>query len=318
MGFDVAILGAGVIGASAAFHLADRGYRVALVGDGASGATAAAGGMLSPHFEIGHEAAEPALKRMLEDSLDAWDAFAGRLSDDPYAAFGYRRDGVYGIGYHARPRGAVLPESDALPAFTRRPSLFCPDEGAVEPAPLLAALRREAGARGAALISGAGRVTAKGLEVAGERIAADVIVIATGANQQTGPSGLQGVKGEAFLFRLAKGDEDAVPQVVRSSTAYFIPRTDGTLYLGATEEWPGAISATADDLYRDAVRLLPCLERAERIDRFVGMRPFVSRRGPLIARDTERAEVIHAVGHHRNGILLAPLTAQAIEDLLVA
>lgn len=316
MRFDVAVIGAGVIGSCAAFHLADRGLKVALVDDGGRGATHAAAGMLSPSFEFTHEAGKPALEALLRRGLGAWADFASRLTAHPHAELGYHRRGVYGIGYHARPRGSEKPAPDALPAFSRRPSLFMPGEGVVEPLRVLEVAQRALKARGGRVVDGRGEPTDEGVLVDGELVRAETVVLTTGA--APGPAGprVQGVRGEAFLVRLSEDDRDAVPTVVRSSTAYFVPRVDGTLYIGATEEWPGAIAAGADDLWRDAERLLPCLGRAQRLVRLEGFRPFISRDGPVIARDGERPNLIRAQGHHRHGVLLAAVTAEAIEELL--
>lgn len=316
MTFDVAVIGAGIIGASVAFRLAARGLSVAILDSGRAGASAAAAGMLSPSFETSHEAGSPAFRASLEKSLGLWDSFAHAVSDDPFTAFGYRRDGVYGIGFHARPEGSDLPAPGALPAFARKPSAFVPWEGVVEPERLIGALLRRAEAFGARRIVGEARLQDGNVLVGDVRISAGNIVITTGAGMGLAPPGLQAVIGRAFIARLAAGDRDAVPAVVRSPTAYFVPRQDGTLYVGATEEWPGAIAPTPDELWRDAERLLPCLDRAERLAVLTGRRPFVRREGPVILRE-EGTGLIRAQGHHRNGVLLAPLTAETVLELLL-
>lgn len=319
MSFDVAILGAGVIGASAAFHLADRGYRVAVIGDGAPGASHAAAGMLSPSFEIGHDAADPAFAALMREGLALWDDFAHRVSSAPGRDFGYARTGAYGIGYHAVPRGAERPrQARPLPAFSRQPTAFAPDEGLVEPAALIDVLLDRAAARGARIIKARGQVVDGRVETAGETIGADTIILACGSGAEGAPPGLQAVRGQAYVVRLAPEDAGAVPTVVRSPTAYFCPRRDGTLYVGATEEWPGAIAGTAEEVWRDAGRLLPALGRATVLTRLAGSRPFLRRGGPVVERDRERGGLVRAQGHHRNGVLLAPWTALRLEAILRA
>lgn len=317
MSFDVAILGSGVIGACTAFHLAQGGRKVLWVRDGQTGATHAAAGMLSPSFELAHDAGGPRLRALLDRGLKSWERFAARLSDAPEGDIGFQLGGVYGIGFHARPPGSELPERGALEKFSQRPSAFVPGEGSVEPLLLLKQIERRASEVGITLLEGRGEAVKGGVSLAGEIYEARNIVLATGAARQLGPQGLMGVKGEAFIVRLHPDDSGAVPGVVRSPTAYFVPRRDGTLYIGATEEWPGAIAAGPDDLWSDSVRLLPCLGRAERLRRLEGFRPFIVRSGPIIERDGGWFDVIRAQGHHRNGVLLGPVSAEAIEELLV-
>ncbi|WP_233061492.1 NAD(P)/FAD-dependent oxidoreductase [Parvularcula mediterranea] len=317
MSFDVAILGSGVIGACAAFHLAEGGRKVLWVSDGEAGATHAAAGMLSPSFELAHDAGGPKLRALLELGLESWRGFAARLSDEPAGDIGFQLGGVYGIGFHARPPGSELPDRGALREFSQKPSAFVPGEGSVEPLLLLQHIKRRAADVGITIVEGRGEVAEGGVRVAGETFSVQNVVLATGAAREQGPEGLMGVKGAAFIVRLHPDDAGAVPGVVRSPTAYFVPRQDGTLYIGATEEWPGAIAAGPDDLWSDAVRLLPCLGRAERLRRLEGFRPFIDRSGPLIERDGGRLGLIRAQGHHRNGVLLGPVSAEAIEELLV-
>jgi glycine oxidase len=317
MEYEVAVIGDGVIGAACAFHLADRGHRVVLVGKGSPGGTAAAGGMLSPAFESSHDASDGAMQDLMQEGLSRWEEFARRVSPDPGRAFSYRRDGIYGIGFHARPQGALVkPEPSALPAFSRQPAAFAPGEGAVEPHALVRTLTRRMAELSGRYIRGSGRIENGRVTVGAEEISAEQIVIATGAEKGLGPEGLQGVKGAAVHYRLHPEDDGSVPNIVRSPTVYFVPRADGTLYVGATEEWPGTFSATLADVERDALRLLPCLARAQRLDAIEGLRPFTSRTGPLIGRDGRYGHIVRAQGHYRNGILLAPLTAERVESIL--
>jgi glycine oxidase len=313
--YDVIVIGDGVIGSACAYVLAREKLSVLLVGDGRPGATAAAAGMLCPDFELTHDAGKPKLAELLSHSAEAWERFASELSDRPGEELGYQRQGAYGIGYHARPRGSVQAPGGSLPAFSQRPSFFAPKDGSVEPELLLSCLyRRLVGLGGERLLERA-VLSEDCIRTKIGEFAAGHVVLATGADPGAGPELLTGVEGEAFLVRLR--DPGDVPRVVRSPTAYFVPRKDGTLYIGATENWPGAIPQHRDELWRDAVRLLPGLSDARLLRHLQGLRPFVSRDGPLVVRDRERPDLIRAQGHYRNGVLLAPATADTVKDLVL-
>ncbi|MEM9809769.1 MAG: FAD-dependent oxidoreductase [Pseudomonadota bacterium] len=310
MAYDVIIIGGGIIGSAAAYRLVHKGLRVALVDDGRPGATEAAAGMLSPSFENEHERPEGVLGDALDASLSRWDDFAQEISDDPYAAFGYRRDGIYGTSFPNPPSGTESYTDDArFAAFSVAPSVWAPNEGAAEPVPLRRVLRSRAGALGLTLIRGrAEAIGQRQCTVDGQHLSADTIIVTTGAALQ---DKVTPVRGQALHVRLAEEDQGAVPYVVRSPQAYFCPRRDGTLYIGATEEWPGQeMQDPLRQLEDEALKLLPCLIRGEIISRFDGLRPFISSAGPFI--DWLDDGVLAAVGHHRNGVLLAPWTADLL------
>ncbi|MEO1657633.1 MAG: FAD-dependent oxidoreductase [Pseudomonadota bacterium] len=314
MAFDAIILGGGIIGSFAAYHLSSRGVSVALVDDGRGGATAAAAGMLSPSFEIAHEQPEASYAQVLRDALGLWDEAAAALADDPLTAFGYRRDGVYGAGFSAPPAGCEPLDADhRFGRFLEAPSVWAEAEGSVEPLLLRKVLRQHAERSGARLITGhAVRGEGPSVSVAGETLTADTLIVTAGSHSD--PS-VTPVRGQAVLMQLDPQDEGAVPAVVRSSKVYFCPRRDNLVYIGATEEWPeDQVADPLPPVLNEALRLLPCLERARIVERFDGLRPFIGRSGPRI--DWADQGVLVAFGHHRNGVLLSPWTARRIGDLL--
>ncbi|MEM6913647.1 MAG: FAD-dependent oxidoreductase, partial [Pseudomonadota bacterium] len=276
--------------------------------------TRAAAGMLSPAFEIFHEKPDLAHRQVLHDALGLWDTNATLLADDPYRSFGYRRDGVYGIGFscdlaNSKPVAA----DDRFGFFTEAPGVCVQGEGVVEPDALrglLYALAKKAGVR---IVNGqARRGDGPTLTIDGETMGAHTLIVTAGvaSDPEVTP-----VRGRALLMRLDPEDRAAVPTVVRSPRVYFCPRRDNLVYIGATEEWPeDDARGSLDALMAEALRLLPCLKRAQLVSKFDGLRPFVGRSGPRIDWADER--VLVAFGHHRNGVLLAPWTAQRISDLL--
>jgi glycine oxidase len=107
------------------------------------------------------------------------------------------------------------------------------------------------------------------------------------------------------------------PVVGRSG--YVVPRGDTTL-VGSTEESVGFDSSTTDDAIRGLrstlEALAPGATAAAETGRWAGLRPMTPDRLPLVGIDPEQSRLAYACGHSRNGILLAPLTAEVIADLL--
>jgi glycine oxidase len=107
---------------------------------------------------------------------------------------------------------------------------------------------------------------------------------------------------------------------VRGSAVYVVPRTDGTLVVGASVEELGYDTApragAVYELLRDAQSVLPELSEATFLDVSVGLRPGTPDNAPVIGPCGIEG-LLHATGHYRNGILLAPLTADAVADYII-
>jgi glycine oxidase len=112
----------------------------------------------------------------------------------------------------------------------------------------------------------------------------------------------------------------AVPSVLWGRSCYIVPWTDGTLLVGATEEDVGfderATVEGVRGLMDGAEALVPGLGSATFVEVRVGLRP-ASADGVPMLRPGSDPRVLYAAGHHRNGILLAPLTAQLIADQIL-
>ena len=311
---DVLVIGGGVIGLSVALACAEAGADVVLLSGDAPPASLAAGGMLCPSFEAAHEGGR-ALARLGAESLALWDGFADRLTGGDRALIDYRRDGVLGVGY---PAGFLQGEAVAPPAFVEATgAVLVPGEGQVDPRRLLTALgtrlaelgvRRRAGVARALIEEDAAVLGAK---TDGGGVLAGRTILAVGASA-TGlglPPGLiVPVRGRAFCATLPGLPAFPGSGVLRAPSVYLCQKADGTLYVGATEELRPA-EAVLDGLWLEAGWLVPALRGAARAHVFDGVRPGTPDGLPVIRPDPARAGLFLALGHHRSGVLLAPLTA---------
>ena len=130
------------------------------------------------------------------------------------------------------------------------------------------------------------------------------------------------VKGQILRLRLPPELpqlERTVRGVVQGASIYLVPRSDGELVVGATVEERGAdTSVTAGAVYslcRDAQLVVPAVAEAELVEASAGLRPGSHDNSPYVGA-TEVPGLLVATGHYRNGILLAPLTAEIVGELL--
>jgi glycine oxidase len=351
----VAIIGAGVIGLGIAWRLAARGAPVAVFDKGAAGAGAshAAAGMLAACCEA--EPGEEALITLGRESQARWPAFAAELEQTSGIDVELRREGTLVVALTADDQARlghqlVFQQKLGLPlqwisaAETRRRephlagklagAVLSPEDTQVDNRKLAAALRVAALAAGAsvnehrpvsAISSHAGRVD--GIVLAdGAKVAADVVVLAAGAWSR-GVAGLvpelrppvRPIKGQMLALRM----DPAAPlltHVVWAPGAYLVPRRDGRLIVGATVEEKGYDTAlTAGgmlSLLDAAWRVVPAVEELPIDEMWVGHRPGSRDDAPILGAGPLQG-LIYATGHHRNGILLTPITADTIARLVI-
>jgi glycine oxidase len=254
----------------------------------------------------------------------------------------------------ARLRPSEAREREPALTPTVRLALEAPDDHSVDPRLVLRALRRACDAAGVHVRErspvarielgrarvhgdggrvgdangragdGGGRVTGVTLEN-GERLVAAAVVLAAGpwSEQISGlPPGarvpVRPVKGQLLRLRDPAGP-GLLRRVVRFRDGYLVPREDGRYVLGATVEERGfELAPTAGGVYellRDAHELVPGISELEIEELSVGLRPGTPDNGPAIGRGAVDG-LIWATGHYRNGILLAPLTAELVVGLL--
>jgi glycine oxidase len=332
---DVAVVGGGVIGLAAAWRARQRGLEVAVLdrGDLGSGASRAAAGMLAPVAEA--DAQERALLMHNLESARRWPAFARELLDVTGLDVGYRacgslllardRDEAEHVDRERALRtrlglrverllGSEARRREPALAPTLRLALALPDDHAVEPARVVAALIEACSRAGVHLRPGTPVEDLAALP-------AERVVIAAGAwSGGLGPGvPVRPVKGQALRLR-DPGGPGLCEHVLRFEGGYLVPRGDGRYYLGATVEERGYDTAVTAlgvyELLREASELLPGLLELEIDEAFAGLRPGTPDNAPILGTDPRDERLVWATGHFRNGILLCPVTADLLADEL--
>jgi glycine oxidase len=320
------------------------------------GTSYVAAGMLAPvaEAEFG-ESGRAALELGLR-SAELWPGFAAELEQASGVGVGLRRTGTLVLARDAdearelerqiafreslglrtnRLRASETREREPALAPTMRLALEAPDDHSVDPRLLLVALRRACEAAGARLrehapvarveLDEAGtRVRGVVLED-GERVAARQLVLAAGAWSGE----LEGLPAEARVaVRPVKGQllrlrDPAGPglleRVVRFERGYLVPRADGRYVLGATVEERGferhATAGGVYELLREAHEVVPGVSELQIEELCVGLRPGTPDNLPVIGGGALEG-LTWATGHHRNGVLLAPVTAELVVEAL--
>ena len=156
----------------------------------------------------------------------------------------------------------------------------------------------------------------------GGEVAGDAVVDATGAwaafDPEAPPAGVEPVRGHIVDLRPGAG---MLPCVLESAEAYLVPRDDGSLLVGSTEERVGfrkeVTAGAVRDLIAAACRLVPALASAGFAGAWAGLRPG-SMDGMPVLGESEVPGLYFAAGHFRNGILLAPVTATLMAEAVTA
>lgn len=314
-------------------------------------ATPASAGMLAPQYEC--EGPDP-LFRFAAEARRAWRRFREQLEalagDDP----GYRRDGMLVANRteaedrqareDARWQRAAGFRAELLTAGEARDLhaaaspdavsyLLLPDEGQVDAQRLPRLLHAALGAADVQVRAGAevGSILSDGSGVTGVTLAdgtdvgGDAVVLSAGAwSGRVGgvPArlGVRPIRGQ--LLRLRPPATPPPPILARHGGRYLVPRSDGTVLVGSTMEDSGFRATTTpeeqDALERDALRLAPGFEGARRVEAWSGLRPVSADGRPVLGPDPGLQGLHYATGYGRNGILLAPLAARVVADLVTS
>lgn len=346
---DALVIGGGAIGCSIAYHLQKAGAQVTLadrerIGGGASSAAA---GMLAPFAE----SSQPGpFSRLAQLGLAAFNEQAAALIEESGIDFEYRRDGILRVAEsdeeEARLRAAlpwqrqsgaeaewlaagVLARLEPRLAPGIRGALFTRNEGHVNPARLTAALATAAARLGARPLEGC-RI--EGFERQGARLLAarwsggalqaDHFVLAGGAWSERLSHELDltipvyPVRGQmAALAQIPA----AVRHIVYSHDGYLVPKSDGSIWVGATEETDAGYDASVTAarlrwLLGAACRLVPDLGSARYLRSWAGLRPCAPDLLPILGPLPGFDNVSIATGHFRNGILMSLVTGRLLAE----
>lgn len=348
---DVIVIGAGIIGCAVACELGRRGASVRVLEsrDVGAGATWASAGILAPYTEADRPGA---LRTLCAESLGLWDDLVARAVADSGRDVLYERTGTLEVVTdeasmrRLERTGRALTESGvecrlltAGEARAAEPSLgaavagalLVPAHGFVGVATLMEALREGGAARhGVSFLTDrpARRVQTSSdgamvVETAAGTLTGDAVVLAAGswsggAAGDDGALPVRPVRGQ--LLQLAWSGR-LPARVVWAPSCYVVPWPDGALLVGATVEDVGfderATVAGVATLIEAVSGVLPEARNAGFEAVRVGLRPGTPDDLPVVGRSAAAPGLVYATGHYRNGVLLAPLTARLVADLVL-
>lgn len=349
---EVIIVGAGVIGCACAHELASAGVRVSVfdarrVAEGASRASA---GVLAPYIE-GHDSGP--LRDLGRRSLALYDEFVQRVMAASGLTVQYTRNGTLEIALEfddaVRLRAAAdtlraqevparwvdvaeLQTVEPLTATGVRGGLLIESHGFVGVPDLVDALAASA-MRSGAVFAQESRVISID-EGPGGRLAvesengvsfADYVVLASGSWSSqirialAEPITVKPIRGQ--LLHLTWPTTQPLRHVIWAPDCYIVPWLNGRVLVGATVEDAGfderATAAGVRDLLEASCAVVPHLWQASFTEVRVGLRPASPDGLPVVGRSTALPGLVYATGHYRNGVLLAPLTAALVRDLIL-
>jgi glycine oxidase len=354
---DLVIAGGGVIGTAIAWRAAAAGLDVVLVDpEAGDAASLVAAGMLAPASEALF--GEGALLRLNLLAVRRFGSFAAELEEAAGRQVGLRGEGTLAVAYDPgdyaalarltafrRSAGLDAEELDSRACRTLEPFL-APDvhggvlfggDWSVDNRRYAAALRDAA--RSAKVRSVRDRVLEVRVsdgQVRGVRLAAsgdiDAAQVVVAAGYWSGAVGglpdalrtaVRPVKGQLLRLRHPAGVPPVISHtiraIVRGTDVYLVPRADGELVVGATQEERGpdqtVTAGAVHDLLHDAMSVLPVTSELILAETCAGLRPGTPDNGPVVGWCGPDGLLL-ASGHYRNGILMSPVTADAAVALL--
>jgi glycine oxidase len=351
---DVAVIGAGIIGTSIAWRLAQGGCSVILLDAGIIGGEAswAGAGMLSPGGEIEERSQ---WTDFAFQSLALYPDFIAELEKESRFGIDYQRYGALDLAFtpeewvELERRAAAQREigiaseavhsarvNSLVPLLEREitGALLFPDDALVNPRHVMYALHRACERREVKVYEHhpVTSIRARGacveLDTPPEILRARSAVIAAGAwsgaisvqaesRQLPTPASFP-VKGHLLGYRLPPA---SLRLILRHGKTYIVQRANGFTVAGSSSEEVGfdreIDQSVVADIHERACAILPCLRRAAAPETWIGFRPATSKFEPEIRR-LDGTNLWLSYGHYRNGILLAPATAARISAEIIA
>ena len=347
---DVLVIGGGIIGCSIAWRLAQAGLKVTVLDRAEPGqeASSAAAGMLAPLGEM-------VTPRVFSDfclaSRSLYPAFAAEIEESSGSHVAYRSEGsmlvalndeqqeeLAAVSATQSARGFTLHSLSAAEVHGRAWGLspqicsgrFIPGDHWIDNERLMRALliacqragvRLEAGTAVRAFHAKNGNVESVKTENQAA-FSARTFVLAAGCWSGEVVAGLginipvKPCRGQVLEFESSR----EMPFVVRAGIHYLVPRPDRRVLVGTTSEYAGFEKAvTGNGLHSilDGVaRLAPALREFRFLRVWAGLRPDTADHLPVLGYG-EFENLVFATGHFRNGILLAPVTAEVIASLIL-
>ena len=312
------------------------------------GATRASAGVLCPYIE-GHDAK---LRDLGARSLAMYDAFIDSLRADSGRELVYQRNGTFEIAFNDADVTRLTAQSlllrelnvefkwvqpaafdDFEPLVSKQAlgALLIPVHGFVGATALTLAAMAAAQKFGARFVNEIGAIRIHslpgnrvGVQTSSSRWDADHVVLATGSwsSQITidgaDPVPVKPIRGQLIQLESSAG---AIRRAVWSPNGYLVPWPNGTVLAGATIEDVGFDESHTDSavkaLQRAAAEMVPSLADAPITNVRTGLRPRGPDDVPMIGPSRAVPGLFYATAHYRNGVLLAPLTAQLIRDLVL-
>ena len=344
----IIVIGAGAIGASCAWRLARAGYDVTLIDDpGSAPASEVAAGMLAPVTE-----AEYGEERLLELNLRSsrsYEDFVAELVEATGRDVGFRRCGTLMVARdaddkrvlddifrHQQRLGLDAVRMGSQEVRAKEPVLSPAVRGGIsvagdhqiDPSSLVAALHVACEGAGVSIVHervveiDEGTTTVDVVLTSGSRRSCDQVVVAAGSytGSIAGAASrlpVRPVKGQLVHLR-ERGGTPLPGANIRGLDVYIVTRGDGRVVVGASVEEQGFdVTLTAGavhDLLRYAYELWPGVVELEYVGVTAGLRPATPDNAPVVGKLRDR--VVVATGHYRNGVLLAPVTAAGVVELV--